>query len=104
MLFAFLQHRAKTSFRLIALYLAFAIFITAISGYLDHSIPKTYASFLPAPTQLLEVSPAFNPLVLKGIKVYPDEPFKFDFILDSGDSTSSQKELKQSSEKLIKHF
>ncbi|MEI8350111.1 MAG: glycosyltransferase [Candidatus Omnitrophota bacterium] len=98
------QKRASIPFKAVALFVAAAIFITALAGYIDKAIPKTYASFLPAPTQLLEVSPAFNPLVLKGIKVYPDEPFKFDFILDSGDSTSSQKELKQSSEKLIKHF
>src|SRR6266478_1977232 len=40
---------------------------------------------LPAPGVMVGLSPEFNPPVLKGIKVHPDNPFQFDFILDRGD-------------------
>ncbi len=40
---------------------------------------------LPAPGVMVHLSPEFNPPVLKGLKVHPDNPFKFDFILDKGD-------------------
>ncbi len=40
---------------------------------------------LPVPGTRLELSPIFVPPLLKGIKVYRNEPFRFDFILDKGD-------------------
>ncbi len=60
--------------------------------------------FLPAPGIRVSLSPEFNPPVLKGIKVHPDNPFRFDFILDKGDSTLANDQLKEESSKLIKYF
>jgi len=64
---------------------------------------------LPNPGEMTHLSPQFNPPMLKGIKVHPDNPFRFDFILDIGDSPSLTKEgvrgsLKEESTKLIKYF
>ena len=66
---------------------------------------------LPAPGVRVGLSPAFNPPILKGIKVHPDNPFRFDFILDKGDegaqahkSTGAQEEIKSQATKLIKYF
>jgi len=41
---------------------------------------------LPAPGIMVPLSPDFNPPILKGLKVHPDNPFRFDFILDRGDT------------------
>ena len=70
---------------------------------------------LPLPGQMVTLSPAFHPPVLKGLKVYPREPLRFDFILDPGQSgvpgaqsdpvlSGSRADLKQESEKLVKYF
>ena len=70
---------------------------------------------LPAPGVMVHLSPTFSPSILKGIKVHPDNPFRFDFILDTGDDVSlrgaslatkqsQQEQLKQESTKLIKYF
>jgi hypothetical protein len=59
---------------------------------------------LPKPGVMVHVSPEFNPPILKGIKVHPDNPFRFDFILDKGDSDKNNFELKSESSKLIKYF
>src|SRR5476649_2521772 len=59
---------------------------------------------LPAPGILVHLSPEFNPPILKGIKVHPDNPFRFDFILDKGDSELSNDQIKDESSKLIKYF
>ena len=59
---------------------------------------------LPAPGARIALSPTFNPPVLKGIKVHPDDPFRFDFILDKGDSTVIPESLNRESIKLIKYF
>ena len=72
---------------------------------------------LPAPGVRVGLSPEFNPPILKGIKVHPDNPFRFDFILDQGDSLPKrmsspnvligdpqQEQLKTEATKLIKYF
>ena len=41
---------------------------------------------LPAPGQMVALSPSFSPAVLKGIKLDPKNPFRFHFFVDTGDS------------------
>ena len=53
---------------------------------------------LPAPGTRVLLSPSFNPPLLKGIKVHPNEPLRLDFILDQGDCASNE------SLKLVKYF
>ena len=81
--------------------------ITGIIGPMP--VYATDEFHLPAPCTMVHLSPEFNPPILKGIKVHPEEPFRFDFILDKGDSPSlvqrgGQGELKQEATKLIKYF
>jgi len=59
---------------------------------------------LPVPGVMVHLSPPLDPPMLKGIKVHPDNPFLFDFILDKGDSELSNDQLKDESSKLIKYF
>ena len=59
---------------------------------------------LPAPGKMLALGPAFDPPVLKGIKVHPDNSFRYDFIIDKGASQLSNDGLKEESSKLIKYF
>ena len=78
-------------------------FITSIVG-LNPVLAQGFV--LPAPGVMIPLSPEFNPPILKGIKVHPDNPFKFDFIIDTGNSrlTASNSQLKEESNKLIKYF
>ena len=59
---------------------------------------------LPAPGVMVGLSSEFNPPLLKGIKVHPDNPFRFDFILDKGDSQLNNDQIKNESSRLIKYF
>ena len=59
---------------------------------------------LPMPGVMVHLSPPLDPPILKGIKVHPDNPFRFDFILDQGDRELSPTQLKSESSKLIKYF
>jgi len=66
---------------------------------------------LPAPGVMVHLSPEFNPPILRGIKVHPDNPFLFDFILDQGDGViaseakqSQQEQLKNEATRFIKYF
>jgi hypothetical protein len=60
------------------------------------SIPLAQAQdfVLPAAGVMVRLSQEFNPPILKGIKVHPDNPFRFDFILDKGDKELSNNQLK----------
>ncbi|MBF0330725.1 MAG: HEAT repeat domain-containing protein [Candidatus Omnitrophica bacterium] len=74
-----------------------------------------FPAILPEPGSMVALSQAYNPPVLRGIKVFADDPLKFDFILDPGDQGKSsmtngkidpkaQAELKEISSRLIKYF
>jgi hypothetical protein len=59
---------------------------------------------LPPPGERVDLSPEFIPPTLKGIRVYPDDPFRFDFILNKGDSVDTDSRLRTESVRLIKYF
>ena len=76
--------------------------ITTVIG----PIPTVFAQEfrLPKPGVMVHLSPPLNPAMLKGIKVHTDNPFRFDFILDKGDSDQNNDQIKEESSKLIKYF
>lgn len=87
--------------RPISLSLACAIAISASGTPLGHAAEPLN---LPAPGTMVQLSPAFIPPMLKGIKVHPENQFRFDFILDHIGSTADSGHIKQESHKLIKYF
>jgi hypothetical protein len=79
-----------------------------LTAFLANSwrMPEAQAQdfILPAPGNMVHLSPGFNPPVLKGIKVHPENPLQFEFILDTGDVDANTDQLKRESAKLIKYF
>ena len=61
---------------------------------------------LPQPGALVTVSPAYIPVLMKGMKIHTDNPMLFDFIVDSGKSGLSVtgNAFQAESQKLIKYF
>ena len=49
---------------------------------------------LPVPGSMVGISPKFVPTIVKGITIYPNDPFKFDFIVDTGDANLSGQAFK----------
>lgn len=52
-------------------------------------------------------SQVFNPTLIKGIKIYPDNPFKIDFLVSSDEKNTNASKgsiFKNESQKLIKYF
>jgi hypothetical protein len=86
--------------RMISLLVMACFFITS----LNCPVASAQDFRLPAPGAMVHLSPGFNPPILKGIKVHPENPFRFDFILDKGDSQLGNDQLKDESSKLIKYF
>ena len=61
---------------------------------------------LPKPGVMVRLSPPVNAPTLKGMKVNPNNPFRFEFILDKGDivETRHASSLQDDSSRLIKYF
>ena len=69
--------------------------------------PVAYAAegvSLPAPGSMVNLSPAYDPVIIKGLTVHQDNPFLLDFIVDIGQDHMSGEPLKKEGEKLIKYF
>jgi len=62
------------------------------------------AFFLPTPGVMVPPSLGFEPVLVKGLQIYQDDPLKFDFIVDNGDNNLTGEALKEESTTLIKYF
>ncbi len=83
----------------------FVLFMTIAfwaNGILPLSAQTVYD--LPVPGTMVRPSPGFTPALICGIKIDHQQPFRFDFIIDSADADLQGKELENESRKLIKYF
>ncbi|MBF0122759.1 MAG: protein phosphatase 2C domain-containing protein, partial [Candidatus Omnitrophica bacterium] len=80
-------------------------FVTLVA-FVSTSVASSFAQTLslPQPGTMVNLSASYQPPVLQGIKVYSENPFQFDFILNPGQETRSQDALKDESSKLIRYF
>jgi serine/threonine protein kinase/serine/threonine protein phosphatase PrpC len=99
--------RQKSEFSFLKRLMAFVISFTFVFSLIV--LPPRYAHAqlllnLPVPGTLVPLSPGFTPTILRGIKVFPDQPLQFNFIVDQGDGGVQGEALKKETEKLIKYF
>ncbi|MFH0753733.1 MAG: hypothetical protein V2A70_04135 [Candidatus Omnitrophota bacterium] len=59
---------------------------------------------LPKPGAMVNLSPAYVPAILKGIKFDRKEPLRFNFVLDTGNASFSQNDLEKETTKLVRYF
>jgi hypothetical protein len=59
---------------------------------------------LPLPGTMVIPTATYHPMMIRGLSIYPDNPLKFDFIVDSGEEPMEGAALKEESEKLVKYF
>ncbi len=59
---------------------------------------------LPAPGKMINTTDPYTPALVKGVKIYPAEPFRFDFIIDKGQTPLEAKGFEEESKKLVKYF
>jgi hypothetical protein len=59
---------------------------------------------LPEPGQMVTGSPAFVPVLVKGLIIHPDQPLNFDFLVDSGNDSTDQALIKTESERMVRYF
>ena len=95
-----LQSRLRYPFKLAA---AFIMISFVASGMGIYARAETLP-YLPAPGNMITTSSAFSPVLLKGVIVDSDNPFKLKFILDEGDTKLSDSQLKEETNILVRYF
>lgn len=73
-------------------------------GYQSVAYAQSYMQSLPLPGTAVSLSLSYAPVLIKGIKTYPDNPFRFDFLIDPGQEQLNAQEVSLESQKLIKYF
>ncbi|MFP4473684.1 MAG: phosphoglycerate kinase [Candidatus Omnitrophota bacterium] len=60
--------------------------------------------FLPPVGTIVPASPAFQPVLITGMTIHPENPLQFDFIVNTGDDKPKDAELQKDVQRLINYF
>jgi len=86
----------------LSLFIVISFVLTTLSP-----LPQAHAGTvlgLPQPGEMINLSPAYEPSLIKGLTVHKDNPFLFDFIVDTGHSGLTGDALKTEGDRLVKYF
>jgi malate synthase A/acyl carrier protein len=98
------QRRNLFPRRILSAFIAFTfVFSSIVPPTFAQVIPQTILN-LPIPGTLVPLSAGFEPTMIKGLTIHPEDPLKFDFIVDPGDVAYQEASFKEESTKLIKYF
>ncbi|MBF0483732.1 MAG: hypothetical protein HQL25_03390 [Candidatus Omnitrophica bacterium] len=67
-------------------------------------LPKPSTMVRLSSPQMVNFSQSFEPVVLKGIKVDPNDPLKLNFLVNVGQSNLTEDEFEDESNKLVRYF
>ena len=95
------KKQTSITYRILSGFIAFTFIFSII---LPPGVSYAGILQLPMAGTMIHMSPGFVPPMVQGITIYPDNPLKFDFIINGGDDELSGDALKEESRKLIKYF
>ncbi|MCA9401750.1 MAG: hypothetical protein KC713_08990, partial [Candidatus Omnitrophica bacterium] len=84
--------------------LAVTIGVTLCSANLSAQVAHGQTIHLPSPGLMVNVTSAYQPVLMEGVTIDKENPFQFDFIIHAGDSGLDESSLQDESKKLIKYF
>ncbi len=59
---------------------------------------------MPAPREFVHLTQSYNPPALKGIQIVPNNPFRFNFIIEQGDEPLNKEAFRSEAYRLVKYF
>lgn len=86
--------------KLLSVFLVLLIAITPSLGYAQQ-LPMANTLLT---EKFLNIAIASDPVLIKGMVLYPQEPLKFRFLVDTGHQEIEESYLKQESERMVKYF
>jgi len=97
------KQKFKLPSRIVAFFTILA-FSSSLIIFPSKMVHAQSALNLPVPGTMVTMSAGFAPPIIRGLTLYPDNPLRFDFIVDTGDNNLGGTEFEQESTKLIKYF
>ncbi|MCK5342319.1 MAG: hypothetical protein KAR20_02880 [Candidatus Heimdallarchaeota archaeon] len=97
-----LERKSNLHFTIIALLIIMSFSVRTIL-FPSTAYSQTVLN-LPSPGTMVFLSESYAPAVIRGINIYPNEPLKFDFTIDIGDSAFTDDNFQYESLKLIRYF
>ena len=86
--------------------LAFVFSLTSVwgvgPGYAQDALPARFV--LPPLGTMVSPTSEYIPMTIKGITIYPEDPFKFDFIMNTGNTQLAGEAFRAESRVLISYF
>lgn len=100
----YLEKRKKTSiYRIFSSIIVFVFsFSSLISPVGAQQMPALLN--LPIPGNMVVLSAGYQPAVLRGLQINPENPLQFDFFIDQGESNLDDIAFRQEATKLVKYF
>lgn len=99
------KNKIKNSFRkIISGFILFTFLVGQIWSPSLASAQSAQVLNLPMPGAMVSLSNAFNPVIITGMTIHPENPLQFDFIIDTGDDRLQGEALAEQSRKLINYF
>ncbi|MCA9401367.1 MAG: hypothetical protein KC713_07045, partial [Candidatus Omnitrophica bacterium] len=96
----------KITHTIFTLWIVSCILIQQICGSSGTTI--AYAQSLispqPLPAQLITLTPAMTPVVLKGVKIDPENIFQYEFLVDVGTKKKTETLVQKEINKVVKYF
>ena len=98
------KKKTNLVYRILSGFIAVSFFLTTVvpPGYAQ-VMPQTLLN-LPFPGTIVSLSSGYNPVMVKGITVHPDNPLLFDFIVNRGDSGLEGEAFREEAKKVVKYF
>ncbi|HBR15784.1 MAG TPA: hypothetical protein DD723_09660 [Candidatus Omnitrophica bacterium] len=100
----FRRTRKSLSRRILSVFIAAAFSLSLITPPSVHAQAIVPVLNLPPLGAMVNLTPGFTPVIVRGLTFFPEEPFRFNFIVDSGDTGLKGDDLEGESSKLIKYF
>ncbi|MFH1767964.1 MAG: hypothetical protein ABH858_02230, partial [Candidatus Omnitrophota bacterium] len=99
--------KGRISFKFAVFFVVVSLLATSIVMYTPKEQAVTYASalsYMPPPHERIATTAHEEFILLKGMRLYPADPFRFDFILDEGGEKLDEQEINEQSGRIIKYF
>jgi hypothetical protein len=80
------------------------VFLSAQIYFPSLSFAQNTTLNLPPPGTLVTQTKKYAPVIIRGVTINPNDPLKFDFVIDTGDTRLDGSALEEESMKLVKYF
>jgi len=85
--------------------MAFVFFFTSLgTGKAFSDNGQLSLASLPLPGQMVNLTPVFTPALLKGLKLDANNPLRFNFIVEPGDTKFGEAKLKEEVSDMVRYF